>query len=499
MIEGLLMGLTNVVAPANLIMLIGGTLLGLVVGALPGFTGVMAVALLIPLTFGMSPITAFVLFTTVYAVSAYSGSITAILFKAPGTSEAAPTVLDGYEMTKKGKASEALGCAAFSSFLGGTLGALLIMVAAPFLASIAIRFGSREMFALVVFALIGAVSLGSQNILKGLLSATFGLLLATVGLDGMTAVPRFTFGIPVLMGGIHFVPAILGLFGIAEVLRMVQGTTIAGRVVEKTKSVLPNMKTLKKLLPVYLVTIPVGMVIGILPGVGATTASFVGYVQAAKWSKHPEKFGTGIIDGVAAPESANNAAAMTSFIPTLALGIPGSATTAVMLGSFIMFGLRPGPRLIVERPDLFNTIIVTGILANVLIIIVAPLFIRWFARFLQIPKGALAISILLLCTVGVFALRNNPADIWVLFIFGLIGYMLEKYKFPIAPIIIGLVLGGFAEQEFRRALVIFGGDLMAFFASPISAAFLGMSILLLIQPVWSKLWRRRHGLAVSKH
>lgn len=495
MLGNILLGLTNVVTPLNLIMLLGGVLIGLVVGATPGLTGVMAVAILVPLTYGIDPTMAFVLFTAVYAVSVYSGSITAVLFRTPGTSESAATVLDGYEMTKKGKPHEALGHAMFSSFLGGTIGAILLLFIAPQLARVALEFGSPEVFALIAFTMVAVASLGVGNQAKGILCAIFGLFLATIGLDIITGVPRYTFGVPILYAGLQFIPVILGLFAVSEALRTIQGSVTAGRVIEKTKATLPGIKTIKKLLPTYLQSIPIGIGIGALPGVGATTASFVSYSQAVRWSKHPERFGTGIPEGIAAPESANNAAAMTAMVPLLSLGIPGSATTAVMLGAFLMFGLRPGPLLFSQQPVFVYTIMIAAIIANLLIIAVSPLFIRGFARILQVPTGVLATIILILCVVGSFAIRNNLVDVWMVFLFGFVGYALDKYKYPTAPIAIGLILGQLGEQEFRRSLVLSGGDPMIFFTNPISAVFLGLSILMLLAPVFRILRRR---LSISK-
>lgn len=495
MLGNILLGLTNVATPLNLIMLLGGVLIGLVVGATPGLTGVMAVAILVPLTYGIDPTMAFVLFTAVYAVSVYSGSITAVLFRTPGTSESAATVLDGYEMTKKGKPHEALGHAMFSSFLGGTIGAILLLFIAPQLARVALEFGSPEVFALIAFTMVAVASLGVGNQAKGILCAIFGLFLATIGLDIITGVPRYTFGVPILYAGLQFIPVILGLFAVSEALRTIQGSVTAGRVIEKTKSTLPGIKTIKKLLPTYLQSIPIGVGIGALPGVGATTASFVSYSQAVRWSKHPERFGTGIPEGIAAPESANNAAAMTAMVPLLSLGIPGSATTAVMLGAFLMFGLRPGPLLFSQQPVFVYTIMMAAIIANLLIIAVSPLFIRGFARILQVPTGVLATIILILCVVGSFAIRNNLVDVWMVFLFGFVGYALDKYKYPTAPIAIGLILGQLGEQEFRRSLVLSGGTPMIFVTNPISAVFLGLSILMLLAPVFRILRRR---LSTSK-
>ncbi len=331
--------------------------------------------------------------------------------------------------------------------------------------------------------------------LKGLLTAFFGLFLSTVGMDVMSGVPRYTFGIPILAAGVSFIPAILGLFAVSEALRMVQRAVTETRAMKRVTSTLPSLGMMKKLLPTYLQSAFLGLFIGIMPGVGATTASLVSYTTAVRVSKEPEKFGTGIPEGIAAPETANNAAAMGAMVPTFALGIPGSATTAVMLAAMLLHGLRPGPFLFVRSPELVGAIMLGAIVTNILIIAVSPLFIRFFVRIFQVPAGVLGTIILMLCAVGSFAIRNNMADVWMVFIFGILGYVLEKYKFPVAPIIIGIVLGRLFEEEFRRALIISHGSPMIFLISPIGTPIIAASLLIVLFPVFRSLWRK---LSISK-
>jgi len=460
MLSDIALGLGNLVIPANFIWLLVGVFVGLAAGATPGISGTMTVAILIPITYGMDSIPAFILLTSVYAVAVYSGSITAVLFRAPGAPEAAATVMDGYAMTK----------------------------VSPQLAKVALEFGSPEVFSLIAFTMVAVSSINVKNRVKGLIAAFFGLLLATVGLDVITSVPRYTFGISVLQAGFDFIPVILGLFGVSEALRMIQGPTSVGRAVKKVRTVLPRIKEIKEMLPTYLRSIPIGIGIGALPGVGATTASFVTYAIAARVSKEPEKFGTGIPEGICAPESANNAAAMGAMVPLLSLGIPGSATTAVMLGALTLHGLRAGPLLFTHFPEFSYTILISAIVANILIIVVSPIFIRFFARIFQIPTGIIGTGILVLSVVGSFAIRNNIADVWIVLIFGLLGYVLEEHDFPMAPIVIGLVLGQLGEQELRRSLIISGRDPSIFFVGhPISLTFLAVSVGILLIPVFKKL------------
>ena len=490
MLDLITLGAQTLFTPVTIGFLLFGVFIGLIAGATPGISGTMMVAILLPLTFGLGPTTALVLMTAIYATAVFSGSITAVLFRTPGAPEAAATVLDGYEMTRQGFPHKALGHAMFASFLGGTFGAIVFLLAAPQLARVALEFGSPEVFALIFFTMVAVATIGGGNRLKGLLCSFFGLFLATVGMDVITGTYRYTFDVPILAAGVSFIPAILGLFAISEAIRMVQGAVTETRVVKKVKTVLPSLGEMRKLLPTYLRSGPLGVLIGALPGVGATTASFVSYATAARFSKQPEKFGTGIPEGIAAPETANNAAAMGAMVPMMSLGIPGSATTAVMLAAIILHGLRPGPFLFTRSPEFVGAIMLAAIIANLLIIAVSPLFIRFFTRIFQIPQGVLGTIIIILCVVGGFAIRNNIADVWMVFGFGILGYVLERHKFPLAPIIIGLVLGQLFEQEFRRSLVIAHGDAMIFFTNPISAAIIGVTILILIVPLFRALWRR---------
>jgi len=489
-VDFFILGAGELFTPANIGWLLAGVFIGLIAGATPGISGTMMVAILLPLTFGLGPLTALVLMTAIYATAVFSGSITAILFRTPGAPEAAATVFDGYEMTKQGRPHEALGHAMFASFLGGTFGAIVFLLAAPQLARVALKFGSPEIFALILFTMVAVASIGGANMLKGLLCSFFGLFLATVGMDVITGTYRYTFGVPILAAGVSFIPAILGLFAVSEALRMVQGAVSKTRAIQKVKTVLPRLSMIKRLLPIYLRSGPLGVFIGALPGVGATTASFVSYATAVRFSKEPEKFGTGIPEGIAAPETANNAAAMGAMVPMLSLGIPGSATTAVMLAAIILHGLRPGPFLFIREPGFVGAIMLTAIIANILIIAVSPIFIRFFTRVFRLPIGVLGTVILMLCVVGGFAMRNNIADVWMVFLFGIVGYVLERHKFPLAPVIIGLVLGQLFEQEFRRSLILAHGSPMTFFTRPIATSIIAISLLTLLVPLFRALRRR---------
>lgn len=477
----------NLFQPVNFLMLVGGVFIGLLAGATPGISGTMMVILLLPVTYFLQPDAAFLLLTAVYCAAVFSGSISAILFRTPGAPEAVATTLDGYEMTKKGKAAEALGISIFSSAVGGLIGTLILIFAAPHLAGFALRFGPAEYFALAIVGISVVAALGSHSMIKAFMAGLLGLWLATIGIDVMSGYPRFTFGLGVLMGGVELVAVLIGLFAISEVLRRVMEDNTIREKVGRVTSTLPKLPMMRRLAGTIARSSLIGTFIGILPGIGATTAALVSYSEAVRWSKQPEKFGTGLEEGVSAPETANNAAANGAMVPLLALGIPGSATTAVMLGAFILHGIQPGPLLFMQQPLLVYTLFVGLFLSNFLILIMAKPFIMGFANIIRIPYSVLGPLILLLCILGVFGIRNNLMDVWIALFFGLVGYVLEKYSFPVAPIILGLVLGGMAEQELRRALVMSGGSGQIFLDSPIALTLLATGVILTLYPIIGRL------------
>lgn len=483
MISNILASFINIVQPSNLITLIIGTVLGFFGGATPGISGVMMVVVFLPITYGMQSDIAFLLLTSIYASAVFSGSISAILFRTPGAPEAVCTTLDGYPMAQQGKAGEALGYSVMSSAIGGLIGGIILLFAAPILAEFALRFGSPEYFALAVMGLSVVSSLSGKSISKGLIGAAFGLFLATVGIDSMTGVQRFTFGVPRLMSGIDFIPVLIGLFAVSEVIRKFQEKVIKVKG-DKVKTKFPSFFDMYRIKGTIIKSSLLGTLIGILPGVGATTASMLSYSEAVRSSKTPEKFGTGIPEGIAAPESANNAAANGALVPLIALGIPGSATTAVMLGAFILHGIQPGPLMIKQQPVLVYTIFLGLILVNFFILALSKPFIGVFSKILNVPYSIMGSLIGLLCIIGTYAVRNSLLDVWVMLAFGLLGYFMEKVNFPTAPIVLGIVLGGLAEEELRRSLVISGGDISIFFTRPISLALLILAVLGIITPFY---------------
>lgn len=490
MIEGLLGGLINIFQPLHLIILFAGVLIGFVGGGIPGISGTMLVIVLLPITYAMDPISAFLLLTSIYATSVFSGAISAILFRTPGTPEAVASVFDGYPMAQKGEGGKALGIAIFCSALGGVIGTLILIFLTPLLANFALAFASPEYFALAFLGLTVVASLSGNNLVKGFIGVLFGLFIATIGIDALTGDPRFTFNYGPLMSGVSFIPVLIGLFAVSEVLRRVQQAKKLEKRDARVNSELPSFNLLKRLSNVIARSSLIGVFVGILPGIGATTAAMLSYSQAANHSKNKHEFGKGAPEGIAAPETANNAAAMGALVPLFALGIPGSATTAVMLGAFILHGIQPGPLMFQNQADLLYTVFIGLIIANVSILFLSRPFIRIFAKVLFLPYSIVGPLIILFCIVGTYAVRNSVFDIALMLAFGVLGYYLEKVKFPLAPIILGIVLGPIAEVQFRRAMEMSNGDITIFFTRPLSLVMIILGVISFIYPL-VKNWRMK--------
>lgn len=486
MLEGLIGGLSTVLQPINLIAMILAVFLGFIGGAMPGISGAMLIIIILPLSYGMDPIMAFIIMTSIYAVTSYSGMISAILFRIPGTPEAVATVFDGYPMAQKGQAGRAMGIATLSSSMGGIIGALVLILLTPLLSSVALKFSAPEYFALAILALTVVTSLSTGDMARGLIGVAFGLFLATVGIDHITGTPRFNFGLPSMMSGINFLPILIGLFAISEVIKKAEeeeGIAIKEKI-EKVKTKIFEIEIIKDIYTTIMRSSIIGVIIGILPGVGASTAALLSYSEAVRWSKNPKEFGTGIPKGIAAPETANNAAAMGALVPLLSLGIPGSATTALILGAFMLHGLQPGPLLLVQQPTLVYSIFVCLLVVNLSLLVFAKPFIALFSSLIfNVPFKYMGPVITVLCIIGTYAVRNSIFDLWIMFAFGIIGYWFSKIKFPVATVILGVVLGPIAEQEFRRSLVMSSGDFTIFFTRPISAVLLICAVLSLLLPL----------------
>jgi len=490
-VEQLLIGFWTVLQPMNIVMMLIGMVLGMIIGILPGVGGPMGVALLIPFTFTMEPIQGLLIMVALYVTSTYGGSITSILFKIPGEAPAIVTTFDGYELTKKGQSGTALGVAIFSSCLGGIFSVIVLILIAPRLSAIALKFGEAEYFAMAVLGLSVCAGIGGGSVKKNALSVLAGLFLATWGIDEVTGHPRFTFDTSGLLMGITFIPAAIGLFAIGEVIEHVE-TSLKKKgeegyvTQERVKIGLPPLKDFLRMKWLYLRSAVLGTFLGILPGVGATTASFFGYSEAVRWSRHPRKFGTGIIDGVAAPETANNAACGGAMVPLLTLGIPGSATTAVMIGAFIIHGIRPGPMMIVQQAKLVYSIFAGLFFSNLLIILGGILGIKFLVKVLDLSYSKIGAGILLFAVIGSYSMRNSMADVWITFGFGVMSYFMRRYGYGLAPMVLGMILGPLCETSLQRAMIIADYDPLFLITRPISGSLLALSVLSFLYP-----WIRR--------
>ena len=489
--ENLLHGFLQVMDPLHLLVLLLAVAIGFLGGAMPGISGAMLVVILLPITYGMETTPVFLLLTGIYAAAVFSGMISAILFRTPGSPEAIATIFDGYPMAKKGEAGRALGIAIVSSVAGGIIGVIFLIFLTPILATFALKFSSPEYFALAILGLTVVASLSGGDIVKGLIGVLFGLFIATIGIDILSGASRFTFGSSNLMSGVGFVPILIGLFAISEVLRRAREDHSVKKDFQKVRTKILELPIMKKIAGTIGRSSLLGVLVGILPGVGATTAAMLSYSEAVRWSKNPEKFGTGTPEGIAAPESANNGAAMGAMVPLLSLGIPGSATTAVILGAFILHGMQPGPMLFKTEINLVYTIFAGLILVNILILVLAKPFIAMFSQTMRVSYTILGPYIIVLCIIGTYAVRNSMFDVAIMLLFGILGYFLERMRFPIATIILGVVLGSMVEEEFRRSLLISGGDFTVFFTRPISATLLILALFALFIPVIKNLLKTK--------
>ncbi len=490
--ENILIGLNNVYRPEALIILICGVFGGIMIGALPGLTSTMGVALMLPITYGMDASTGIVMLLGIYCGAIYGGSISAILLNTPGTPASAATILDGHPMALRGEGGRALTISTISSTFGGITSGILLICISPIIAGFALKFGATEFFALAVFGLSIIVGISNKSIAKGLSAGFFGLLLATVGIDDVTGTVRFTFGNSNLTTGFQLIPAMIGLFAISQVFLSME-QTLKGEIVKQKKfSVLPSKKDLKVIVSTASWSSILGAFIGAIPGTGGDIAAFVSYNVAKRTSKHPEEFGTGCAKGVAAPESANNGTTGGTLIPLLSLGVPGDSTTAVLLGAFTLQGLQAGPLLFAQHSDLVNTMFIGFMTANLLMLILGLFLMRLYVRVLSVAQWFITPAILILCVVGSYAMNQNYFDVVVMLVFGLIGYILTKINVPLSPIVLAFILGPMAEKNFRRALMISGGDYSVFFARPITVALFVVAIFSLLLPaIQSALARRK--------
>jgi putative tricarboxylic transport membrane protein len=482
--------------PDNLMVAAFGSLVGVLFGAFPGLDASIAVALFVPVTQAMTPSQAILLLGSMYSGAVYGGQIPAILFRVPGASESVMTTLDGYEMTKKGKAGLALGSGMLSSLLGGLFGVLGLTLITPLLAEVALTFGPTEYFALGILGLTAIASLGSKSQIKALVSGLMGLIMATVGMDQISGCARFCFDLSELKAGISFIPAIIGLFAAAETYNQIYSgqafTTLDTGMDSKIKVKLsfPKLSEWMEMKWSALRSAILGLIIGILPGVGATTGAIVGYSQAVQFSKNPKKFGTGVIEGVMAPEVANASTACGAMVPLLSLGIPGSGTTAIMIAAFLLHGLRPGPLLLTQQKEFAYTIFAGMGLSQFLFCIFGYFTILFFARLRKLPYPYLATGILAFSAVG----ANSMGDLYgmkIMFFFAILGFIMERYSFSVAPMILGLVLGPIIEPSLRRALMLSEYNVWEAFSRPITAGLLLVSLFITLSPIIMELRKKK--------
>ena len=493
----LLLGFEVAVSPIHLLYAGIGVLLGTLIGVLPGVGPTATIAMLLPITFNLSPVAALIMLAGIYYGSQYGGSTTAILVNIPGEAASVVTCLDGYQMARQGRAGPALAVAALGSFFAGCVATLIIATVAPPLAELALKFGPSEYFALMVFGLIAATVLAHGSLIKAIAMVVFGLLLGLIGTDVNSGVLRFTFGIPELSDGIGFVIVAMGMFGIAEIVSNLEMKGDREVFTKKVTHLFPTREDFKRSWAPVLRGTALGSCLGILPGGGALLSSFGAYTVEKKISKHPEEFGKGAIEGVAGPEAANNAGAQTSFIPMLTLGIPGNAVMALMIGALMIQGIAPGPQVMTEKPELFWGLIASMWIGNAMLVILNLPLIGIWIKLLTVPYRFLYPSILVFMAIGVFSLSNNPWDVLVMAAFGLLGYICVKLECEPAPMILGFILGPLMEENLRRAMLLSRGDATVFLTKPISAAFIIAAVLLLVAVALPALRKKREEVFVE--
>ena len=486
--EFLLQGLLTLADPTTLLIMVAATLLGMIVGALPGLGTVTALAMMLPFTFLLSAPQAIGMLLAIYCSSIYGGSIPAVLINVPGTPQSAATLFDGYPMAQKGQAAQALGWVTVASFLGGLFSLVVLMLAAPQLAAVAVRFGAVETFALLVFSLTTIAWVSAGNPMKGLLAGLIGVLLSMIGQDEMSGVNRFTFDIFALSSGLNIVPLLVGLFALTEVF-VIAGDVVTGKpqVIVSTGFKVAPLKEWTLRWVTLVRSSVIGTFLGILPGVGATAASLISYAQARASSPRKEYFGHGEPEGIIASEASNNAVTGGALVPTLALGIPGDASTAVMLGALIIHGVTPGVQLFTKTPDLVGFIFVALLLANILMLVGGALLAPLFGRVLRLPNAVVMAVVVSLSLAGAYVIRSSLFDVATTVAVGILGWFLRQAKVPVAPIVIGFILGTPLEVTLRQSLILHGMNPMAFFASPIASAIFGVTALVVLYAVFKRL------------
>lgn len=487
-LDKLLLGFSVAFTPENLFYCFLGVFMGTLIGVLPGFGPTAGIAILIPASVALPPTTALIMLAGIYYGSMYGGSTTAILINTPGEAASIPTALDGYKMARQGRAGPALGMSAISSFIAGTVSIVGLMLLAPPLASVALAFGPPEYFSLMFVGLTMVVSLSGKSLIKGILAGSFGMMISTVGMDPISGEERFCYGSIQLGAGIDFICVVVGLFAISEILCNAE-ESLASVFETKLKGLLPSLQDWIDCKWTLVRSSILGFLIGLLPGASASVSAFIAYDVEKKVSSHPEKFGEGAIEGVAAAEGANNAACGGGMVPLLTLGIPPSAPLAILLGALMIHGLRPGPLLFEQNPNFVWGLIASMYIGNAMLLLLNLPLVGFWASLIRIPYHILAPIVLALCFIGAYSVRNNMFDVWIALFFGFIGFFMRKLEFPAAPVVLALVLGPMAENALRQSLTISRGDFSIFLTRPISAALLCLAIVSLLLSIVAR-WKK---------
>jgi putative tricarboxylic transport membrane protein len=491
LIDNLALGFSTALSLQNLLYCFLGVIIGTLVGVLPGISPLNTTAILLPFTFGLPPTSAMIMLAGIFYGAQYGGSTTAILMNVPGETSAVMTCQDGYQMARQGRAGPALAIAAVGSFFAGSVATIVIALLSTPLAALAMKFTAPEYFSLLVMGLIAAVVLAHGSPFKAIAMMLMGVLTGLVGIDVNSGVPRLTFGIPDIADGMDFVPVVVGLFGIGEVIANLGTSQDHGILSGKIKNLMPTWPDLKAAFPAILRGTCVGTLLGILPGGGAALPPFAAYALEKKVSRHPERFGTGVIEGVASPESANNAGAQTSFIPLLTMGIPTNPLMALMIGALMIQGIQPGPSVIREQPALYWGLVASMWIGNLMLLVINLPLVGMWVSLLRIPYRLLFPAIILFCCIGAYASSNSVFNVWLMLGWGALGYFFNKVGVQPAPMVLGFVLGTMLEENFRRAMLLSGGDPMVFVQRPISATLLAVAVILLAILIFPAIRRKR--------
>jgi putative tricarboxylic transport membrane protein len=488
-------GFGVVLEPMNLLYCLIGVVIGMLIGVLPGLGPAATIAILLPLTYGVEPVTAIIMLAGIFYGAQYGGTITSVLLRLPGEASSVVTVFDGFALARQGRAGTALGIAAIGSFFGGTVSIIGLTLLAPIVAGFALDFGPPEYTALAMLGILLVATVSNGSKLKSIIAASLGLLLATVGRDTFTGEARFTFDNLSLADGLDFVPIAMGIFGLGEILYNLEERHNKVQAPAKVANVWPSRKDLKESSGAIGRGSLLGFFLGILPGGGATIASLAAYAMEKKRAKNPERFGRGAVEGVAAPESANNAAATSSFIPLLTLGIPANATMAIIFGALLIQGVTPGPQLVQNDPELFWGVVNSMYIGNILLLIMSIPLVGVFVKILRVRAAILAPITVLITLIGVYTINNSIFDIWLVIVFGLLGYLMKKFGFEPGPLVLAFVLGSLLEENLRRSLLVFGGDAAGFVTRPISGILLLVFVVVMLLPLLQKAFKKTRTTA----